>query len=196
MSRLSIALVAASSLVGTAALAETQAEIAARENEDGKTLMFAGNYAEASLKFQSAVARVPEPKYFFNLCTSRFQEGKFGEALTACNAADKNADEKLKDKTAKMIAKIREEANKQGIDLQPQGGGASPGDTPPVGDPTQPPVTDPNNPNGQPGGPTGPGPAGQPPEGYAVGRPPTVGLFQAQPVENKYYSRYGYALDD
>jgi hypothetical protein len=183
MSRLTIGLVIASSLVGTAAFADSQNEIAARENEDGKTLMFAGKYAEASAKFQDAVARVPEPKYFFNLCTSRFQEGKYGEALTACNAADKNADDKLKAKTAKMIEKIREEANKQGLDLQPQGGGAGPGETPPVGDPNQPPVTDPNNPNGQP--PTGPGPAGQPP-GYAVGRPPTVGLFQAQPPENKY----------
>src|SRR5689334_7774412 len=106
-------------LLGSVAFAETQEEIAARENEEGKSLMFDGKYPEASAKFQDAVARVPEAKYFFNLCTSRFQEGRFGEALTACNSADKNGDAKLKDKTAKMIAKIREEAQKQGIDLQP-----------------------------------------------------------------------------
>jgi hypothetical protein len=166
--------------VGSAARAETQAEIASRENEEGKTLMFSSRYAEASAKFQDAAARVPEPKYFFNLCTSRFQEGKFGEALTACNNADKNGDDKLKSKTALMTQKIREEAQKQGVDLQPAGGGASPGDTPPIdpNNPDQPPF-DPNNPN-QPPNP----PPQQPP--YAVGRPPSVGLFAAQPVENKY----------
>lgn len=182
MSRLTIGLAVATSLVGSAALAETQAEIAARENEEGKTLMFSGKYAEASAKFQDAVARVPEPKYFFNLCTSRFQEGKFGEALTACNAADKNADDKLKAKTAKLVEKIRDEAQKQGIDLQATGGGAGPGETPPMGDPNQPPVTDPTNPNAQPPGPG----MGQPPQGYAVGRPPSVGLFQTVAPENKY----------
>ena len=185
MSRLTMGLALATSLLSTVALADSQHEIAERENEDGKTLMFGGKYAEASAKFQDAVARVPEPKYFFNLCTSRFQEGKFGEALTACNAADKNGDDKLKAKTAKMTEKIRTEAQKQGIDLQAQGGGASPGDTPPVGDPNNPtgPAVDPNNPNGAPtGGPTGA------PQGYAVGRPPEagIGLFTAQPVENKY----------
>src|SRR4051812_46593165 len=105
-------------LASTAAVAQTQAEIAAKENEAGKAMLFEGKYAEASAKFQDAVARVPEPKYFFNLCTSRFQEGKFGEALTACNAADKAGDDKLKAKVAKMIEKIQDEAKKQGIDLQ------------------------------------------------------------------------------
>ena len=95
MSRLTIGLVVAGSLAGATAHAQTQAQIAERENEEGKELMFANKMAEASAKFQDAVARVPEPKYFFNLCTSRFAEGKFGEALTACNAADKNADDKL-----------------------------------------------------------------------------------------------------
>ena len=191
MSRLTIGLVVATSLVGSAALAETQAEIAARENEEGKTLMFGGKYDEASAKFQDAAARVPEPKYFFNLCTSRFQEGKFGEALTACNNADKNGDDKLKAKTAKMTEKIREEAQKQGIDLQPAGGGASPGDTPPIdpNNPNQPPI-DPNNPN-QPQNPQQPP---QPQQPYAVGRPPTVGLFTAQPVENKYVWTLGVDL--
>jgi len=181
----------ATTLLASVSFAETQAEIAARENEEGKTLMFGGKYAEASAKFQDAVARVPEPKYFFNLCTSRFQEGKFGDALTACNAADKNADDKLKQKVSLMQGKIKEEADKQGIDLQPAGGGASPGETPPVGDPNQPPVVDPNNPN-QP--PPGPGPTGQPPQGYGVGAPPAAGLFQAQPPENKYVWTLGVDL--
>src|SRR5215213_2104061 len=103
MTRLtSIAALAA--LVSAApAFAQSQADVAAKLNEEGKELMYAGKYPEASAKFREAVARVPEPKYFFNLCTSRFQEGKFGEALTACNAADKSGDDKLKSKVAKMV---------------------------------------------------------------------------------------------
>lgn len=180
MSRLSLGLVLASSLVGGVAYAESQAEIAARLNEEGKQLMFAEKYPEASAKFQDAHSRVPEPKYFFNHCTSLYQEGKFGEALTACNAADKNADDKLKGKIAKLVDKIREEAQKQGLDLQPVGGGGGPGETPPV---------DPNNPSGI--GPSGTNPtnaAGTPPptQPYAVGRPPSVGLYASAPPENKY----------
>ena len=166
MSRLTLGLAVAGSLYAVTAVAQTQAEIADRENEEGKELMFANKMAEASAKFQSAVARVPEPKYFFNLCTSRFAEGKFGEALTACNAADKNADDKLKAKTAKLVGKIHEEAQKQNIDLQATGGGGGPGDTPPTTDPNNPPTTDPN------GTPPPPNTTGTPPA-MAVGRPPS-----------------------
>lgn len=177
MSRLSWGFVLASSLLGGVALAESQAEIANRLNEEGKQLMFAEKYAEASAKFQDAHGRVPEPKYFFNHCTSLYQEGKFGEALTACNAADKNADDKLKAKIAKLVEKIHETAKEQGIALQPVGGGGGPGDTPPV-DPNNPNTTpDPNNPG------TGTPPPTQP---YAVGRPPSVGLYASAPPENKY----------
>jgi hypothetical protein len=188
MARLMIdprAIALAITLLGSTAFAETQAEIAERENEEGKTLMFAGKYAEASAKFQDASARVGEPKYYFNLCTSRFQEGKFGEALTACNAADKNGDDKIRSKTARLREKIQQEAQKQGIDLQPTGGGGGPGETPPVGDPNQP-SYDPNNPNAM--------PPGQPPPGYAVGRPPSVGLFQTATPENKYTWSLGVEL--
>jgi hypothetical protein len=173
MSRLTLGFVLASSLVAGIAHAESQAEIAARLNEEGKQLLFAEKYAEASAKFQDAHGRVPEPKYFFNHCTSLAAEGKFSEALTACNAADKNADAKLKEKIAKLVDRIHEEAKKQGKDLEPTGGGGGPGDVPPV--------TDPNNPNQTPTGPTGP--SDQPAQ-------PVVGqgiqLFQAQPPENKY----------
>ena len=121
--RFVIGLLLAGSLVHTAK-AETQAEIAARLNEEGKTLMFADppNYAGATAKFQDAVARVPEAKYFFNLCTSLYQEGKFGFAITACQSVDKNnPDDKLKTKTGKLIDRIRDDAQKQGINLQPEG---------------------------------------------------------------------------
>lgn len=190
MTRLSIACVLASTLLASHAYAESQADIAARENEQGKQLMFENKYSEASAMFMSAHSRVPEPKYFFNHCTSLFWEGKFGEAMTACNAADKNADEKLKAKITAFEDKIRAEADKQHVSLEPVGGGAGPG----------PNVTDPNNPNGNPtgnpnGNPTGPGPGpgpsgpgqpGQPPGGYGVGRAPSMGLFSASRPENKY----------
>src|SRR5579863_6966066 len=135
MSRLTFAVAVAASLTATVARAQTQAEIAARENDEGKQLMFADppKYAEASAKFQDAVARVPEAKYFFNLCTSRYQEGKFGQALTACNAVEKNgATDELKGKTLKLVQRIQDEAHAQGIPLEAEGGGGGPGDTPPV----------------------------------------------------------------
>jgi TolA-binding protein len=96
------------------------ADAAAAVNEEGKQLMFAGKYADASAKFRDAVARAPEPKYFFNLCTSLFQEGKFAEALTSCNAVGEHAPpEDLAAKTAKMITKIKDEAKQQNIQLKP-----------------------------------------------------------------------------
>ena len=193
MSRLKVGLLLALSLAASTAFAQSQAEIANKENEEGKTLMFSGKYAEASAKFQDAVARVPEAKYFFNLCTSRYQEGKFGEALTACNAVEKNgADDKLKGKTDKLVEKIKDEAKAQGIDLQPQGGGAAPGDTPPPpppggGDPN----ANTNTPPPPPGGGTPPPPGGvsvtpAAQSTYAVGRPPEQSLLQAAPPEHHY----------
>ena len=69
---------------------EQKSDLAAKLNEEGKELMYGGKYAEASAKFDQAAHRSPEPKYFFNLCTSLFQEGSFGKALTACNAVVNN----------------------------------------------------------------------------------------------------------
>jgi hypothetical protein len=186
MSRLSFGLVVAASLYATAARAG-QAEIAAQLNEEGKNLMFAQKYAEASAKFADAVARVPEAKYFFNLCMSRYQEGKFGEALTACNSVEKNgADDSLKGKAAKLTDKIKDTAKTQGIDLQPAGGGAAPGDTPPVtGGGDQPPTGDGTTTTTGTGTPTG-ATGAPPPPAFAVGRPPSQGLFQAAAPEHNY----------
>jgi hypothetical protein len=200
MSRLMLAAALSAALAG-AVHAQPQAEIAARLNEEGKDLMFANKYAEATAKFRDAVARVPEPKYFFNLCTSLYQEGKFGEALTACNAGDKNADDKLKGKIGKLSDKIKEEAQKQGIALTPTGGGG--GDTnvgPETGTGTGTGTetgtgtgTGTGTETGTGTGTTtgtgiGPGPGqstGAPP-GFAVGRPPTQSLYQATAPSNTY----------
>ncbi len=205
MSRLTIGVVLAVSLASHVVLAESQAEIAARENDEGKELMFATKYPDASAKFRDAVARVPEAGYFFNLCTSLYQEGKFGEALTACNSAvQNNADEKLKDKTAKLVQKIKDTAAAQHVDLQPAGGG---GGDPNVGTPdpnTGNPTTgtpDPNtgNPTGTPGPNTGNPTTGTPVTGaaagaYGVGRPPEGSVIAAGPPEHAYTWTLGFDL--
>jgi len=174
MTRLtSIATVVATLTLAAPAFAQ-QADLAAKLNDEGKELMFAGKFAEASAKFRDAVARVPEPKYFFNLCTSLFQEGKFDEAMTACSAIDKNnPTPEQKAKTEKLIGKIKDEAAAQKIELHPTGGGGMP-------DPT----ANPNgNPNGNPNnGTLTPNPAYTP----AVGRPPSQSLVAAGAAENKY----------
>jgi len=104
--------------LGGMALADSQAEIAARVNQEGVDLMLKSKYDDAAAKFRDAVARVPEPKYFFNLCTALFQTGRFGEALTACNAVGKNKPApELQAKTDKLIARIKDEAKAQHIEL-------------------------------------------------------------------------------
>jgi hypothetical protein len=153
-------------------------QIAAQLNDEGKELMFQNKFAEASAKFREAVARVQEAKYFFNLCTSLYQEGKFDEAMTACNAVDKNSpSDELKTKNEKLIGRIRDEAKAQNIELHPVGGGGGETNVPPP-DPNVPPP-DPNqvNPN--------PNPNPQPQQA-AVGRPPTQGLFVAQRPDHHY----------
>jgi hypothetical protein len=152
-----------------------QAEEAAKANEDGKELMYGGKYAEATAKFREAVARVPEAKYFFNLCTSLFQEGKFSDALTACDAVEKNkptAD--LQAKATKLIGRIEETAKEQKLTLVRGGGGGLPSDN-------QPPPPDCQ------GDQCGPPPPvqGQPPP--VVGQAPKgPALFQAIKPNNRY----------
>ncbi len=121
------AVLAALTTLSSLAVAETQAELAAKLNEEGKELMYSNKYAEASAKFREAVARVPEAKYFFNLCTSLFQEGKFSEAITACNAVEKNnPTAELNGKAAKLTGRIKDEAKSQGLDVEAGGGGGLP----------------------------------------------------------------------
>lgn len=170
MTRLtSIATVVAALAIAAPAFAQ-QADLAAKLNDEGKELMFAGKFGEASAKFRDAVARVPEPKYFFNLCTSLFQEGKFDEAMTACTAIDKNnPTPEQKAKTDKLIGKIKDEAATQKVELHPTGGGGMPDPNPNPTNPGDPPPLTPN-PNYTP----------------AVGRPPSQSLVAAGAAENKY----------
>ncbi|HET9626434.1 MAG TPA: hypothetical protein VFP84_33965, partial [Kofleriaceae bacterium] len=104
--------------------AQSQAELAEKLNDEGKQLMLEDKYAEASYKFQQAVARVAEPKYFFNLCVSQTNEGKLNEAYANCYSAKGNANEQLVGKADKMIAKIQDLAKQQHVELQEPGGAA------------------------------------------------------------------------
>jgi hypothetical protein len=97
-----------------------QAAIAAKLNDEGKALMVKKQFTEASAKFRDAVARTPEAKYFLNLCISLYSEGKFGEALTACQAGTvNNPDAALMKKLAKAADDVKREAKRQNIDLAP-----------------------------------------------------------------------------
>lgn len=127
-----LALALSGGLAGSA-YAQSQAELANQANEEGKQLMYEDKAAEAAQKFQEAVARVPEPKYFINLCTAQLQIGKLDAALTACQAVDlNNPAPDQKDRAAKLIERIHQEADKQHLTLHPTGGG---GGNPNVGQP-------------------------------------------------------------
>jgi Flp pilus assembly protein TadD len=85
-------------------------------NARGKTLMFAGKFAEASAEFRQAVKLMPEPKYFFNLATTLYQEGKFDEALTSIRGVQANNPTPTQvEKTLTLKAKILDECRKQGM---------------------------------------------------------------------------------
>lgn len=169
------------------AVAETQAELAAKLNEDGKELMYASKFAESSAKFREAVARVPEAKYFFNLCTSLFQEGKFSEAITACNAVEKNnATPELTGKATKLVGRIESEAKSQGLTVTAAGGGGLPDCQTNPGAPgcAPPPETCQTNPGAPECQQVAPPPQGNP----VVGRPPSgTGVFAGTKAgDNKY----------
>lgn len=165
--------------------AQSQAEIAAQLNEEGKELMYADKFDEAAKKFAEAVARVPEAKYFVNLCAAQLQVGKLNEALTACNAVELNSPSPdQRDRAKKLLTKIREEAQKQGVQLVEDGGGCSP-----PGPCTSNPIGQkPNNPNAindptvTTPPPPGPGPDNRP----RVGRPLNQSLVAAGPPDHRY----------
>ena len=97
-----------------------QAAIAAKLDDDGKALVLKKRFTEASAKFRDAVARVPEPKYFLDLCISLYSEGKFSEALTACNAGTvNNPDAALMKKLNKATEDVKREAKRQRVDPSP-----------------------------------------------------------------------------
>jgi hypothetical protein len=184
--RLTLGAVVLTAVVAGSAIAQpTNAQRADELNTQGKAAMESGDFAVASERFHQAIVLSREGRFYFNLCISLYQEGKFGESLAACNAVESaGADEPLKAKTGKMITKVRDEMKKQGFD--PDAPVAPPVDpnNPPV-DPNNPnnpdnPPVDPNNPNNPPVDPNNPNNPNRPVVGAppAIGTPPTS-LFKA-----------------
>jgi hypothetical protein len=96
----------------------SQPAIAARLNAEGITELAAGRATAASAKFREAVARVPEAVYFFNLCLSLYDEGRFDDAMTACNLIHAQAPAaELDAKANAMLDRIRDAAAQQHIEL-------------------------------------------------------------------------------
>jgi hypothetical protein len=97
----------------------TQAELAAHLGHQAEQLYAKASYADASSKLREAVARVPEARYFYNLCASLFMEGKYSEALTACDAVDRQSPSaELRQRTDGLLARIRDEARNQHLDVR------------------------------------------------------------------------------
>jgi tetratricopeptide (TPR) repeat protein len=168
-----IAAAAATLAVYTLPALAQQQELAAQLNEEGKQLIYKGQYHEASEKFRQAVARSPEAKYFYNLCASLAQEGELAEAHTACVAVgNNNPTPELATKAQNLTQRIEADAKTRGIALQPAGDP----NVPPEGTPP-----DPNNPNPTtPANPTNPTPVGAP------AAAPAQNLFVGTSSDNKY----------
>jgi hypothetical protein len=188
---LTFAVILAPVIAPAIAHAQSQAELAEKLNEEGKELMYQNKYAEASYKFQQAVARVAEPKYFFNLCVSQTNEGRLQEAYANCISAKGNATSEIVGKADKMIAKIQDTAKQQNVELQEPGGAAGRDPTPtPSGNP--PPVNNGNPPPGDLHNPPPPrvGTAEPPPTAggvrYARYQPPPENLALGRGPDNNY----------
>ena len=89
------------------AAAQSQAQIAAQKDAQGVRLMGERKFAEASTRFKEAYARVPETRYVLHLCQSTLEEGKLGEATTACDAAEREEKQQPDPKLAAEIKKTR-----------------------------------------------------------------------------------------
>jgi tetratricopeptide (TPR) repeat protein len=89
-------------------------------NEEGVDLMFAGEYPLASDRFRAAADRDPQARYYFNLCSSLYQQGVFGAALQACKVvATLHPSAQLTTKSERTIKRIVDDATAQHVDLQP-----------------------------------------------------------------------------
>lgn len=119
--------------LSTLAVAQTTLERAEALNAEGKSLYTdAGDYAAASAKFRDAIALVPDARFYYNLCAALQRQGKYPEALDACDAVyEHQPREDLATKAGRRAAQIRKE-----MATTPA---SAPGTPPPVG--TTPPTT-------------------------------------------------------
>ena len=164
------------------AFADGNADRADALNEEGKQLMFANQYADAGDKFAQATTLSPQARFYFNLCMARFQQGLLRDAMVACDAVSKNSpDAILADKTSKLIGKINDAAQAQGINL---------GSTSPTPENPAPANPTPANPTPTNPAPTNPAPNPANPNGQQIGysrpSPGQPNLFQPAEPSNQY----------
>ncbi len=133
---------------------QSAAERAAELNDEGKRLWKEEkDVASAAEKFRQATLLSPEGRYYFNLCYSLHQLSRYRDALTACEAVERNStDEALLEKTRVVIADLRQRLPKTepnpNVDPDPN---VDPGPDPNTSDPYDPntgePVVDPDDPD-------------------------------------------------
>jgi hypothetical protein len=116
------------------AAAQSAAERAAQLNEEGKKLwQEKGDVAAAAEKFRQATLLSPEGRYYFNLCYSLHQIGRYSEALTACRAVEPNgAPADVLEKTRIVIEDLEKR-----VPPEEQNGDGTPPDGTGEGDPDQ-----------------------------------------------------------
>jgi len=159
--------------------AQSNADRAAALAEEAKALVVKNQFAQASEKLRQAVVLAPEGRYYVKLCTTLYFEGKFGEALTACNAVEPNgADAKTKEKKDQVVGEIKKAMREQGMDPDQVDTNLPPQNQTPPPDGTNPPGPNQTPPGNQPG--TVP-----PPQQQFVGRPPQM-LYVQKPPSHDY----------
>ena len=172
-------------------------------NTEGKTLYRDGNLEDAVRKFRQAVVLSPEGRFYFNLCFVLDKQGKYRDALLACEAVNSdNAEDRLVDKARNFAEDVRDrlEASRRQPDPEPKPTDPEPTDPEPTDpEPTDPYPTDPEptdpEPDPVPGGPTPPEPteAGYQPGTAPGGQGPQGSPFEAGDIEAARGRRGDYA---
>ena len=133
--RASLAVLLTIAAAGTAR-AQSPQKRASDLNDQGKKALFSDppDYQLASDKFRQAIVLSSEGRFYFNLCLAEYQMGDFGGAMMACQAVGGSAapaDDKTKKNASDLIAKIKDQMQKQGMDPNavPNGGTTGSGNT-------------------------------------------------------------------
>jgi hypothetical protein len=121
-------------LAATAATVRAQTRDAAARaealNAEGKAKIQVVDFEGAASRFRAAIALVPDPRFYFNLCYTLDRAGKLREARSACEVAAAGKDARLAEKARGRLVVI-ERAIADGKDGQRRTdpAPARPGDT-------------------------------------------------------------------
>jgi serine/threonine-protein kinase len=101
-------------------------ELAERLNEEGKNAMYGDRYEEAASLFERAIALSPKAKFFNNLGTARYQMGHLDSAVAALRQARATGTDLDRQIADKLLARVEQEAKRQGITLHTLSDGPAP----------------------------------------------------------------------